>query len=45
MLDRAVTDFGGKSRVMELMSHEDGDVRYQALVSVQRLVSQPWVTA
>ncbi|KAI0736579.1 ATPase V1 complex subunit H [Fomitopsis betulina] len=36
------TDFGGKTRVMELMSHENPDVRYQALVTVQRLVSHPW---
>ncbi|KAI0048224.1 ATPase V1 complex subunit H [Auriscalpium vulgare] len=37
-----VTDFGAKTRVMELMSHGNADVRYQALVSVQRLVSHPW---
>ena len=40
--DRIFTDLGGKTRVMELMSHENPDVRYQALVTVQRLVSHPW---
>ncbi|EIM82503.1 ATPase V1 complex subunit H [Stereum hirsutum FP-91666 SS1] len=39
---KLVTDFGAKTRVMELMSHGNPDVRYQALVSVQRLVSHPW---
>ncbi|THH15592.1 hypothetical protein EW146_g4899 [Bondarzewia mesenterica] len=34
---KIVTDFGGKTRVMELMSHGNPDVRYQALVSVQQL--------
>lgn len=37
---QTVTDLGGKTRVMELMSHENGDVRYQALMTVQRLMSQ-----
>ena len=39
---RIVTDLGGKTRAMELMSHGSQDVRYQALLSVQRLVSHPW---
>ena len=38
--DRTITDLGGKTRVMELMGHDNGDVRYQALMSVQRLMSQ-----
>ncbi|KAL0947311.1 hypothetical protein HGRIS_013430 [Hohenbuehelia grisea] len=42
---KIVTDLGGKTRVMELMSHENADVRYRALLSVQQLVSQPWLTA
>ncbi|KAJ8078470.1 H(+)-transporting V1 sector ATPase subunit H [Marasmius tenuissimus] len=41
---KPVTDLGGKARVMELMSHENSDVRYRALMSVQLLVSQPWVS-
>lgn len=41
-LSRILNDLGGKTRVMELMSHSNSDVRYQALVSVQRLVSHPW---
>lgn len=39
---KIVTDLGGKTRVMELMSHSNQEVRYQALLSVQRLVSHPW---
>lgn len=42
--NRTVTELGGKARVMELLSHSDADVRYRALISVQRLVSTPWVT-
>ncbi|KAJ7702405.1 ATPase V1 complex subunit H [Mycena rosella] len=41
---KLVTDMGAKTRVMELMTHTDSDVRYRALLSVQQLVSQPWVT-
>ncbi|KAF8589958.1 ATPase, V1 complex, subunit H [Ramaria rubella] len=39
---KAVEDLGAKRRVMELMSHDNPDVRYQAIISVQRLVSHPW---
>jgi V-type H+-transporting ATPase subunit H len=39
---RIVTDLGAKNRVMELMSHGSREVQYQALLSVQRLVSSPW---
>ncbi|KAK2467087.1 hypothetical protein APHAL10511_001345 [Amanita phalloides] len=39
-----VAELGGKSRVMQLMSHENPDVRYHALMSVQQLVSQSWIT-
>ncbi|KAG8832478.1 H(+)-transporting V1 sector ATPase subunit H [Serendipita sp. 400] len=39
---KIVANLGGKTRVMELMGHENSDVRYQALISVQRLVSHPW---
>jgi len=38
-----VTDMGAKTRVMELMTHGDSDVRYRALLSVQQLLSQPWM--
>lgn len=41
---KVVTDLGAKARVMELMTHTDADVRYRALISVQRLVSTPWVS-
>ena len=39
---RIVTDLGAKTHAMELMSHGSQEVRYQALLSVQRLVSHPW---
>ncbi|KAG6854987.1 hypothetical protein C0991_009810 [Blastosporella zonata] len=39
---KLVEKYNGKARVMELMTHEDSEVRYRALVSVQQLVSQPW---
>jgi hypothetical protein len=39
---RVVQELGAKTRVMELMSHGNPDVRYQALVAVQQLVSHPW---
>ncbi|EIW85361.1 ATPase V1 complex subunit H [Coniophora puteana RWD-64-598 SS2] len=42
---KVITDLGGKARAMELMSHGDANVRYRALLSVQQLVSHPWVTA
>ncbi|KAF9001974.1 armadillo-type protein [Cyathus striatus] len=42
---KIVADLGGKARVMELMTHQDADVRYRSLLSVQQLVSQPWVGA
>ncbi|KAK7466870.1 H(+)-transporting V1 sector ATPase subunit H [Stygiomarasmius scandens] len=42
---KIVTDLGAKTRVMELMTHHDSDVRYRALISVQQLVSQPWIAA
>jgi len=40
-----VTDLGGKALVMELMTHPHPEVRYRALLSVQQLVSQPWIAA
>ncbi|KAF9475678.1 ATPase, V1 complex, subunit H [Pholiota conissans] len=40
-----VADLGGKARVMELMTHPNPDVRYRALITVQQLVSQPWISA
>jgi len=42
---KVINDLGGKRRVMELMSHSDSDVRYRALISVQQLVSHPWISA
>ncbi|KAN0075462.1 Armadillo-type fold [Tylopilus felleus] len=42
---KVITDLGAKARAMELMTHPNPDVRYHALVSVQQLVSHPWVGA
>jgi len=42
---KVITDLGAKTRIMELMTHTDSNVRYHALLSVQQLVSHPWVTA
>ncbi|KAH6918818.1 hypothetical protein BKA70DRAFT_30168 [Coprinopsis sp. MPI-PUGE-AT-0042] len=42
---KIVADLGGKSQVMALMTHENPDVRYRALLTVQQLVSQPWISA
>jgi len=41
---KPIAELGGKARAMELMTHSDSNVRYRALLSVQQLVSQPWVT-
>ena len=42
--NRAVNDLGGKTRIMELMSHADPDVQFQSLMTVQRLVSHSWMS-
>ncbi|KAI0029737.1 ATPase V1 complex subunit H [Vararia minispora EC-137] len=39
---KVVQELGAKARVMELMAHANPDVRYQALIAVQQLVSHPW---
>ena len=39
---RVITELGGKARAMELMGHENSEVRFQALLTVQRLVSHAW---
>jgi len=41
---KAVNDLGGKTRIMELMSHADPDVQFQSLMTVQRLVSHSWMS-
>ena len=33
---------GGKARIMELMTHKDGEVKFYALNTVSRLVSASW---
>ncbi|CAO3588003.1 unnamed protein product [Absidia cylindrospora] len=39
---KLLQEIGAKQRIMELMTHEDQDVRYQALSSVQKLMHQAW---
>jgi V-type H+-transporting ATPase subunit H len=39
---RAIQDIGAKTQIMELMSHPDADVRYQALLAVQKLMVNAW---
>ncbi|KAI9272853.1 armadillo-type protein [Phascolomyces articulosus] len=39
---RVLQEVGAKQRVMELMTHEDQDVRYQALAAVQKYMHQAW---
>ncbi|ORZ40606.1 ATPase, V1 complex, subunit H [Catenaria anguillulae PL171] len=39
---KILQDIGAKHRLMEMMTHENADVRYQALMAVQNLVSQSW---
>ncbi|CAO3613026.1 unnamed protein product [Cunninghamella blakesleeana] len=39
---RIIQEIGAKQRIMELMTHEDKDVRYQALSAVQKLMHQAW---
>ncbi|CAG8690485.1 11058_t:CDS:2 [Gigaspora margarita] len=35
-------EIGAKQRVMELMTHEDPEVRYNALIAVQKYMSHAW---
>ncbi|OZJ03068.1 hypothetical protein BZG36_04613, partial [Bifiguratus adelaidae] len=37
-----VQDIGAKQKVMELMTHPDKDVRYQALLAVQKYMVNAW---
>ncbi|KAL0086266.1 ATPase, V1 complex, subunit H [Phycomyces blakesleeanus] len=39
---RILQDVGAKQRIMELMTHEDQEVRYQALSAVQKYMHQAW---
>lgn len=35
-------NLGGKHLVMQLLTHEDPNVRYEALLCVQKLMVQKW---
>ncbi len=39
---RILEEIGAKRRIMELMTHEDQEVRYQALLAVQKYMHQTW---
>ncbi|KAJ9119143.1 hypothetical protein QFC22_003634 [Naganishia vaughanmartiniae] len=41
---KMINDLDGKLKVMELLSHESGDVKYQALLTVQRIMSHSWTS-
>lgn len=38
-----IEHLGGKQLVMQLLSHEDPNVRYEALVAVQKLMVHNWL--
>lgn len=42
LLQRVIEKFGGKERVMQLMTHSDQQVRYEALLAVQKLMVHHW---
>jgi V-type H+-transporting ATPase subunit H len=37
---RSLQELGAKQQIMQLMTHENNDVRYQALLAVQTLMLQ-----
>ena len=37
-----IQEIGAKQQVMELMTHENPDVRYQALLAVQKYMTGGW---
>ena len=37
-----VQDIGAKVQIMDLMTHQDADVRYQALLAVQKFMTNAW---
>eukprot|EP00842_Homolaphlyctis_polyrhiza_P003143 jgi/Hompol1/382/HPOL_000240-RA len=39
---RIIQELGAKTLVMELMAHENTDVRYHALMAVQKLMANAW---
>jgi V-type H+-transporting ATPase subunit H len=39
---RFVQEHGTKTQIMELMTHENTDVRYQALLAVQKFMTNAW---
>ncbi|KAI9099341.1 armadillo-type protein [Phlyctochytrium arcticum] len=39
---RALDEIGAKTQVMQLMTHSDGDVRYQALIAVQKMMTHAY---
>lgn len=41
---RFLQEIGAKQRIMELMTYEDSEVRYQALLAVQKYMTHAWYT-
>ena len=42
LIDRVIEQIGGKQLAMTLLTHEDANVRYQALLAVQKMMVQNW---
>lgn len=42
IVSSVIEHLGGKQLVMQLLSHEDPNVRYEALVAVQKLMVHNW---
>lgn len=40
-----IEQLGGKQLVMQLLGHEDPNVRYEALLAVQKLMVHNWYVA
>ncbi|KAI9311755.1 armadillo-type protein [Obelidium mucronatum] len=39
-----IQESGAKTQIMQLMTHENSEVRYQALIAVQKLMANSWVS-
>lgn len=42
LIFRFVQDLGAKQQIMELMTHDNAEVRYNALLAVQQYMTNAW---
>lgn len=42
LINSIIEQLGGKQLVMQLLSHDDANVRYEALLAVQKLMVHNW---